>query len=406
MLGGPPQHDTWDPKPDAPIEVRGELGSIPSRVPGLRVGELMPRTARLTDQIAVLRATSTDDNAHSSSGYWMLTGQPHAPKNFENALPGSPNDWPCVGAIVRHILGDRHRLPASVRLPEEIWNTGRILWPGQDGGWLGDACDPWLMTCDPQQANFRAGEIALPMDISQERFGNRRALLSQLNQQLEKVQHSMDSSRWSLLQRQAVDLLQAPEVSRAFAIDQETGAMRDRYGRNRFGQSVLLARRLVESGVSLVQVNWARWENDPDNAPAWDTHVKNADRLKTALMPSMDQAYSALIEDLRQRGMLDETLVVWMGEFGRTPKLNPSGGRDHWGHVFSTALAGGGIRGGVVHGKSDRHGAFPVEGRVEPQDLSATIFHLLGIDPRTEIHDRVGRPSVISRGQPIAEVLM
>ncbi|MCA9186418.1 MAG: DUF1501 domain-containing protein, partial [Planctomycetales bacterium] len=165
------------------------------------------------------------------------------------------------------------------------------------------------------------------------------------------------------------------------------------------------ARRLVEAGVSLVQVNWTRWEHDEDVAPAWDTHAKNSERLKKDLMPPMDQAYSALIEDLAQRGMLDETLVVWMGEFGRSPKINAVGGRDHWGHVFSAALAGGGVRGGVVHGQSDRHGGYPLDGRVEPQDLTATVFHCLGYAPATEIHDREGRPHVISSGRPIGEIL-
>ncbi len=191
----------------------------------------------------------------------------------------------------------------------------------------------------------------------------------------------------------------------AFAIDQETSATRDRYGRNRFGQSVLLARRLVEAGVSLVQVNWTRWPDDDNAAPAWDTHNNNAKRCKEALMPPMDLAYSALIEDLSQRGMLDETLIVWMGEFGRSPKINPAGGRDHWGHVFSVALAGGGVQGGAVYGQSDRHGGYPVDGRVEPQDLTATIFHLLGHAPETQMIDKVGRPLAVSNGNIIEAIL-
>jgi hypothetical protein len=168
---------------------------------------------------------------------------------------------------------------------------------------------------------------------------------------------------------------------------------------------VLLARRMIEAGVSLVQVNWTRWEDDDNGSPAWDTHAKNTERLKKALMPPMDQAYSALLEDLATRGMLEETLVVWMGEFGRSPKINPAGGREHWGHVFSVALAGGGVKGGVVYGKSDRQGGFPLEGRVEPQDLIATIHHCLGFAPSTELHDRFGRPLVISKGRPIEAIL-
>ena len=406
LLGGPPQHETWDPKPLAPAEVRGEFGAISSVTPGLQVGELMPQSARLTNKIAVLRAMATDDNAHSSSGYWMLTGQPHAPKNFENALPGAPNDWPCTASVVRHLRGDRTGLPGAIRLPEDIWNTGRIPWPGQDAGWLGDAADPWLLTCDPNKPDFSVGDIALQADISSARFADRRSLLDQVNRKLENAQNSASMQRWGKLKEKAISLLQSDDSKRAFAIDSESVSTRERYGRNRFGQSVLLARRLVESGVSLVQVNWTRWETDDNVAPAWDTHAKNSQRLKEALMPPMDQAYSALLEDLDQRGLLEETLVVWMGEFGRSPKINPQGGRDHWGHVFSVALAGGGIKGGTLYGQSDAQGGFPLEGRVEPQDLTATIYHCLGYTPHTELVDPVGRPLVISKGLPIEPILM
>jgi hypothetical protein len=405
LLGGPPQHETWDPKPDAPTEVRGELSPIESATPGLRVGELMPRTAKLTDRIGVLRAVSTADNAHSSSGYWMLTGHPHAPMNQENALHGPPNDWPCVGAVVRHLRGDSASLPGAVRLPEEIWNTGHIVWPGQDAGWLGNNADPWLLTCDPNKPDFQVPDLSLPGDIPAMRFDRRRSLLASVNQHLDSVNRNRVVERWSGLQTKAFDLLSSSDARRAFDIQAEPAATRERYGRNRFGQSVLLARRLVEAGVSLVQVNWTRWEEDTAGAPAWDNHSDNAKRLKTVLMPPMDLAYSALLEDLEQRGMLEDTLVVWMGEFGRTPKINARGGRDHWGHVFSAALAGGGIQGGTVHGVSDSQGSFPASGRVAPQDITATIFHCLGHRASTEIHDQLGRPMVISKGEPIGEIL-
>jgi hypothetical protein len=405
LLGGPPQHETWDPKPEAPEEVRGQFGSIETATPGLRVGELMPLTAKLTNKIAVLRALATDDNAHSSSGYWMLTGHPHAPKNSENALPGAPNNWPSIAAVVRHLKGDSGALPGSVRLPEEIWNTGRLPWPGQDAGWLESHADPWLITCDPNKADFKVPDIALPADIPIERFAQRRDFLNSLNRRLDQAQSQAVLHRWSTWQSKAVELLQTPAAQMAFALDRESDTVRDRYGRNRFGQSVLLARRMIEAGVSLVQVNWTRWENDEDVAPAWDSHAKHNERIKNALMPPMDQAYSALLEDLDNRGLLDETLVVWVGEFGRTPRFNAAGGRDHWGHVFSGALAGGGVRGGTVYGVSDRQGAYPLEGRVEPQDLAATIFHCLGFAPSTELKDRFGRPLAITNGTPIQAIL-
>jgi hypothetical protein len=404
--GGPPQHETWDPKPDAPAEIRGEFKPIASATPGLQVGELMPRTARLTEWIAVLRAMATDDNAHSSSGYYMLTGQPHAPKNRENANPGTPNDFPSLAAMVRHLRGDRSSLPGAVRLPEHIWNTDKSVWPGQGAGWLGPNAEPWLVACDPSKPDFRAPDISLPVGVGTDRLDDRLRLQELINRRFSPLE-SARTAAWTTWQAKAVDLLRSDEARRAFALDSEPAHVRERYGNHRFGQSVLLARRLVEAGVSLVQVNWTRGEKDPDVAgsPMWDTHGKHAEHLRQRLMTPMDMAYSALLEDLAARGMLEETLVVWMGEFGRTPKINGNAGRDHWGHVFSVALAGGGVRGGVVHGQSDRQGGYPLDGRVDPADLIATIHHCLGYSPGTEVHDRFGRPLVISRGRPIEAIL-
>ena len=419
LLGGPPQQETWDPKPQAPTETRGPYKPIASSLPGLPVCELMPRTAKLAHKVAVLRAMATDDNAHSSSGYWMLTGTPHQPKNRESGKPGAPNNWPCVAAVVRHLKengpdakkrmdvnGRPAILPASVRLPEEIWNTGRIVWPGQDAGWLGDAADPWLLHCHPHKPDFKVPDIRLPNEISTARFRNRETLLQNVNRQLQQVEQAGKVGRWDNLRQQTFDLLRSPRAQKAFQLYREPAKVRDQYGRNRFGQSVLLARRLVEAGVSLVQVNWTRWDYDVAVNPAWDTHAKNAERLKKDLMPPMDMAYSALLEDLEKRGLLEDTLVVWMGEFGRTPKINKRGGRDHWGHVYSTALAGGGIHAGQVYGSSDKQAGYPVSGRVEPQDLTATIFHCLGYTPETKIHDALGREFTITKGSPIGPVLI
>jgi hypothetical protein len=405
LLGGPPQHETWDPKPNAPAEVRGEFKPIPSATPGLFVGELMPRTAALTNHIAVLRAMSSNDNAHSSSGYWMLTGYPHTPMNSENARPGAPNDWPCMGAVVRKLRAERGSLPAAVTLPEDIWNTGRLPWPGQDGGWLGRKADPWLLLCDPNKPNFELPGLESNAELPSLRVDRRRSLLGAVNQHLDAADRGGAAKNWDSVSQQAFDLIRSAKGRGAFNLDEEAPAVRDRYGRNRFGQSMLLARRLVEAGVSLVQVNWQRWETDTAEAPAWDTHAKNGERLKTSLMPPMDLAYSALIEDLLARGLLDDTLVVWMGEFGRTPKINGRGGRDHWGHVYSVALAGGGVRGGVVHGTSDSIAGYPREGRVQPWDLSATVFHSLGFHADTMIQDAFSRPMALSKGELIRQIL-
>jgi hypothetical protein len=403
-LGGPPQHETWDPKPAAPVEVRGPFKPIATNVPGIQVGELMPRVARHLDRICVLRAMSTNDNAHSSSGYWMLTGVPHQPTNSENSKPGAPNDWPSQAAVIQRLRRGRNGLPASIVLPEHIWNNGGINWPGQDGGFLGRTADPWLIPCDPSKPGFTVGGLALPADVSAGRLRGRLSLLQKVNRRLNALDRSASLGGYDSRSRQAIDLLRAGKARRAFELAREPSGLRERYGMNRWGQSVLLARRLVEAGASLVQVNWTRLPGDPTDSPAWDTHNKNADRLKL-LMPIMDLAYSALLEDLAARGLLDETLVVWMGEFGRTPRINRGGGRDHWGHVFSGALAGGGVRGGQVIGSSDRIGGQPRDGMVRPQDLAATVYHCLGYSGHTEVRDTLGRPLAISRGNVIRQAV-
>lgn len=404
LTGGAPQHETFDPKPDAPENIRGEFGAIHSRTSGLYIGELMPKTAQLTDKLAVLRAVVTGDNAHSSSGYQMLTGVPHQPLNKESALSVAPNLAPCTGAIVRALKDRAGQLPAAVTLPEHIWNDGNFPWPGQDAGYLGRRFDPWRMHCDPNQNSFQVPGMQPLVDMAEIRYDERRSLLQQMDARLGRLQRSPSMAKYDLYAQQAIKLVAGERGRSAFDLNQETPEMRERYGRSRFGQSVLLSRRLVEAGVSLVQLNWTRIKDKP-NSGGWDTHTVHSKSLKSFLMPMMDQAFSALLQDLDERGLLDETLVVWFGEFGHTPKFNGRAGRDHWGHCFSVALAGGGIRGGVVHGLSDAHAACPVDGRVAPRDLIATIFHCLGFVPETEIRDQFGRPMPISRGQVIREIV-
>lgn len=403
FLGGPPQHETWDPKPMAPVEIRGDLRPIASVVPGIQVGELMPRTAAQIDKIAILRGVATNDNAHSSSGYYMTTGYPHLPVGVENAKPGAPNDWPCLGALVKRVRRGPGGLPAAITLPEQSANDGNLTWPGQDAGFLGRTSDPWLLNCDPAAPVFRIDGLALPADVPNSRFDGRCSLLQQVNQRLDGMVRTGNLGSFNNQQHQAIDLISASRSRRAFDLHEEPTAVRDRYGRTKFGQSVLLARRMVEAGVPLIRVNWSRVPGALNNGH-WDTHSRNTDALKQ-LMPIMDQTYSALLDDLSQRGLLDETLVVWMAEFGRTPRINGSGGRDHWGRVFSVALAGGGIRGGVVHGSSDSIAGSPRDGRVLPQDLLSTIFHCLGVPADAEFHDAVGRPIPLTRGDVIRQII-
>lgn len=402
LLGGPPQHETWDPKPLAPQEIRGEFGCIESVVPGLRVGEMMPRTAIHTDKLSVLRAVVTRDQAHSSSGYQMLTGVPHQPLSQENVVSKAPNLSPGHGAIMRALRPDRDGLPSAITIPKHIANDGEIVWPGQTAGVLGRQFDPWLITCDPAQPDFQIPDLSLPAEISGARFDARRQLLASLDA-VHRQAEPASTGRFGHHARQAFDMLSGRAARRAFEIAEESAVVRDRYGRNRFGQSVLLARRLVEAGVSLVQVNWTKVEEVKNNG-SWDTHNNHFQDLKH-LMPRMDQAYSALLEDLQERGLLDETLVVWIGEFGHTPKINGNAGRDHWGNCFSIALGGAGVRRGCVHGESDGHAAFPLSGAVSAADVTATIFHCLGYSPETLLYDQTGRPFPLVRGNVISEIL-
>jgi hypothetical protein len=405
LMGGPPQHSTWDPKPDAPAEVRGEIGPIATKLTGVQFGALMPNLAGLADRLAVLRAVSTGDNAHSSSGYYMMTGRPHAPMNFENANPGPPNDWPNIGSVVGRLCESRGELPRTVRLPCHIFNTDGSVWPGQTGGFLGRSVDPWLFRCEPASTDFKIPEFSLPVDVPAERLAQRHSLLAELNQKFSEAERTSKLGEYDGLTQRAFGLLSSPQARRAFDLAAEPQATRERYGMTQFGQSCLLSRRLIEAGVRLVQVNWFRGPDEPSDNPCWDSHTNETQRLKEVLIPPMDAAFSALLTDLQQRGLLDETLVVCLSEFGRTPRFNARAGRDHWGSVFSIALAGGGIRGGIVHGASDKLGAYPRDGLVRPEDITATIFHCLGIEPQTEIHDSLGRPFTISRGQVIEPIL-
>ncbi|HTN75844.1 MAG TPA: DUF1501 domain-containing protein [Pirellulaceae bacterium] len=407
VTGGFPHHESWDPKPSAPAEIRGQFGVIPTRTPGYFVGELMPKTAELTDKIAVIRSMVTGDNAHSTSGYQMLTGVPHAPLNRENAKPGRPNDWPAVGGIVQALRPPQGGLPASVALPRRIANNnGQDPWPGTDAGFLGRKYDPWLLECNPNDKVFGVPGCELTDDITPLRLDGRRSLLAQFNDHAQAIDRTAAGANLDLYRQQAIDLIAGGKASAAFDLQQESDATRERYGRTIFGQSTLLARRLIEAGVSLVQVTPASDDKKLPNGGGWDTHEKHNESLKGWLMPTFDQTYSALLLDLQERGLLDETLVCLVTEFGHTPKFNAKAGRDHWGRVFSIALAGGGIRGGIVHGASDRQAAEPLADIVRPCDYLATVFHCLGFEPDTLVHDAQGRPFPISNGKVLESLLV
>jgi hypothetical protein len=404
LSGGPPQHETFDPKPSAPEEIRGPFQPIATRVPGLQVCELLPQIASIADRLTVIRSMSTRISAHAASGYWMLTGYPHPAGAIE--LPAAPSDWPSIGATVGALGENGHATMSAVTLPERIVNNPGTAWPGQNGGFMGAGWDPFLLTCDPSQPKFRIDALSLPDEVSLSRLTSRRALLGRIDQVRSAVDRTEVLEGYSLASRQAFEMLTGSATRAAFDLDQEPATLRDRYGRHKFGQSVLLARRLIESGVRLVQVNYPREPGDLSiGSPLWDTHSDHVSRVKSVLCPTFDTAFSSLILDLETRGLLEETLVVVMGEFGRTPKFNVRGGRDHWGNCFSIALAGAGLPRGFVLGASDSLGAMPATRPVRPDELAATIFHLLGIDPASEFHDRQQRPRRICAAEPIAELI-
>ena len=403
LSGGPPQHETFDPKPNAPTEVRGSFKAIHTNVPGIQFSELLPRTARIADKLAICRAMSTNDNTHSTSGYWMLTGFPY---RGTNAREIQPTDWPNLGSIVK-MLNPSEGIPFSFAwLPEPIVANPGVLISGQSGGFLGSHANPERFTCDPQAPGFTVKEFQLPDDISPLRLSGRSSLLDQINGHFREVERLEGVRDFNHHRREAFGVLTSGKARSAFSIETEPTKVRDRYGRGKWGQSVLLARRLIEAGVRFVHVQWPREPGDlSSNRPQWDTHADNDNRVKKVLCPQFDVGFTALLEDLGERGLLDETLVVAVGEFGRTPKFNAAGGRDHWGPVFSCALAGAGISGGQIYGSSDANGAYPRTGRVLPQELAATIFHLLGIGHNATIRDRTNRPHHICNGQPLYQLL-
>ena len=328
----------------------------------------------------------------------MLTGYEPATK-AEN-VPPSPEDWPSIAAVVGTLRPSTQSPLSAVALPDELYNNGHIVWPGQNGGFMGSKWHPTLMKCDPTQTPMRIEGMTLDEKVSAIRLGERFELLGQFDKHFSQGAQSNAVAELSEMHQKAFDLLHSETSRDAFSIEKEAVASRDAYGRHKFGQSLLLARRLIESGTRLVQVNWPR-EGDGqaiEANPLWDTHTDHVARIRNVLCPQFDKTFASFIEDLQQRGLLQETLVVVMGEFGRTPKVNPNGGRDHWGSVFSVVMAGAGIGGGQIIGSSDRLGALPETRPVHPQDLAATIFHLLGIDPAGSFLDLLNRPRLITNG--------
>ncbi|MBX7168851.1 MAG: DUF1501 domain-containing protein [Pirellulales bacterium] len=389
--GGPSHHDTFDMKLDAPREVRGDFAPISTSVPGLPVCEHLPNVARLMDRMAIVRSLHHPMRNHNSAAVESLCGRTPLRGDLELLANDPATDFPCMGAALTRMCGREQLVPPYVALPHIMYNV--VMLPGQTAGFLGPSFEPLRILRDPNQTPFQVPELQLPAGMTAGDLSERERLLELVDAQTAAASEAPKVDQYW---RRAFDVLQSDAMRKALDLDSEPAAVRDRYGRNTHGQSVLLARRLVENGVRFVSV-YDKVHNGLNN---WDTHVNNFGRLKDELLPPCDLAFSALVEDLEARGLLDTTLVVWIGEFGRTPRINSSGGRDHWPDCFSTVLAGGGVRGGALHGASDRLGAYPERDPATPGDLTATIFWRFGIDPHAEISDSLGRAYRLAEGEP------
>ncbi len=401
--GGPSCHETFDMKPDAPAEVRGEFKPVASRVPGVQVCERLPRVAQIMDKVTLLRGIRHEMKNHNSAGYYSLTG--YAPPTDDQRLRESQDLFPAYGSVVDALAPARAGVPTFVAYPYVIAD-GSVT-PGQAASFLGKAHDPFYVGQDPNAADFRMPELSLPDDLTPGRLADRREMMRLVDEQSGLLDFSARARGVDATYTKAVNLLLSSGVKKAFDLSAEPDALRDRYGRTTYGQGCLLARRLVEAGARFINVYFNGTIGGCEGG--WDTHgFENKPMypiLKNWLLPHTDQTLPTLLTDLDDRGLLDETLVVWVGEFGRTPKINAQAGRDHWPQCYTALLAGGGVKRGFVHGASDRTGAYPTSDSVRPEDLSATMFHLLGVDPKTEVRNALNRPLPISTGEVIEGVL-
>jgi uncharacterized protein (DUF1501 family) len=384
MQGGPSHIDTFDPKPDAPSEIRGEFGVIDTCIPGVKLTEHLPRLAKQLDKYSIIRGADPKNGSHGVADHLMMSGH-----KFNPALP-----FPCYGSVVSKERGYKEGMLPFVQLGKNIDRR----FNGGIGGFLGDQYNPFEVQDDPSQANFRVRDLSLASNTDQARLTRRQGMLADL----ERFQHDVESQASGSVKardvfyEKAFGLITSPVAKRAFDLAQEPDKLRDDYGRNSFGQSCLLARRLIEAGVHFVTVTDG----------GWDTHQNNFKSLKDRLLPRIDQGYSALLRDLHVRGMLESTLVVWLGDFGRTPKVNSSAGRDHWATASVVNMGGGGAKMGEIVGQTNALAEFIVDSPVAPQDIAATIYHCLGVPLDTWYRAQDGRPiQLIPEGKPIRQLV-
>jgi hypothetical protein len=389
LTGGASHHETFDPKPDAPAEIRGEFGTIQTSVPGLIISEHLPLLAQRIHMGTLVRSLAHTEENHLLATHQVLTGMAIPGGKFDQIA--SRNDWPCYAAGVDYFRPRHDGVPTGVTLPTFLME-GPLVWPGQHAGILGPKFDPWHIRNDPSDRKFRVEAVKLEDGI--ERLNERRDLLDQLVSKQPPMTSDIAAKSLQEQQEKAFSILSAGKVGESFELEREPLHVRERYGRQRYGQSLLMARRLVEAGVRLVQVNMGHVQN-------WDSHGGIFNRLKNDLLPPLDRGVSALLDDLDARGLLSETMVVVFGEFGRTPKINKEGGRDHWGRAFFSFFAGGGVQRGQLIGKTDSAGAAPITNPYSPMDLGATIYRSLGVNHDSEIYDKLKRPVKLNTGKPM-----
>jgi hypothetical protein len=417
LFGGPSHIDIWDMKPQAPPEIRGEFKPQATNVPGIQITEHLPRLARHADRYAIIRSLTHGDSAHGSAGHTMLTGR--SPR-IRGEVGPTADDSPHYGSVLTRFRPSSHAVAPFIALPWMISTSTNIV-PGQNGSFLGRAMDPLrLETRSGQDLEFLPPLSTLPPMVNSDRLKQRRDLRLRLEQH-DLLKENETAAEMGKLYQRAFHFLDSQAATEAFDLEREPAKVRERYGLNVFGQSLLLARRLVQAGVPMITVYWPDRKEpeaflnngvrDSVAVPAWDTHgtkvgnTPNFPALRERLLPPLDLASSALLEDLQARGLLEQTLLVWTGEFGRSPRINNDAGRDHYGNVFSAMLSGGGIVGGQVYGASDKQGAFPVDNPVSPGAFAATLYHCLGVPLDAEIPDRLGRPAKVAEGLPLRALL-
>jgi uncharacterized protein (DUF1501 family) len=392
FLTGAASHlETFDPKPDAPPEIRGEYKHIQTRTPGLLACEYIPKIAARSDRYSVVRSLAHRENNHLVATHHVLTGQMQPGAFFDKIA--SRDDYPNYAAGRAYFRGAPEGTPVGVNLPTYLME-GPLLWPGQYAGFLGPKFDPMQITNDPNRPDFKVDNLRPAPGIEVGQMRDRIALLNAVNDQQKWLADAAETKKLTDQQHQAISVLTSGKVAKAFDIDKEPAAVRDKYGRHSFGQSCLLARRLIEAGVPVVQANMGRVQN-------WDNHGDLFKRMKGDLLPALDSAVSALLDDLTDRGLMDDTLLMVIGEFGREPKINKQGGREHWARCFSALFAGGGVKPGQVIGKSDKTASDPTTTPYSPDDIGATVYSVLGVDPHAEVRDRLNRPVQLNRGQVI-----